>query len=130
MTYVIGDAVFTGDTIFMPDMGTARCDFPMGSPQLLYQSIQRVLGLPDSHRVFVGHDYQPGGREVRWETTVKDERAANVHVGNGTALDKFVEWRTTRDKSLGLPRLIVPSLQVNLRAGQLPKFIVIPVNKL
>ena len=122
MTYVIGDAAFVGDTLFMPDFGTARCDFPGGSASDLYNSIQRILALPDETRVFVGHDYKaPGRDQYAWETTVGEQKALNVHVGQGRPIEEFVEMRETRDATLGMPRLILPSLQINMRAGQLPE---------
>ena len=135
---MIGDAAFVGDTLFMPDFGTARCDFPGGSAQNLYASIQKILALPDGTRIFVGHDYKaPGREEFAWETTVGAQKAANVHVGGGRAADDFVQMRETRDATLGMPRLIVPSLQVNMRAGNMPEpddqgdvFLKIPINKL
>ncbi|MCH2069614.1 MBL fold metallo-hydrolase [Shimia sp.] len=138
MTYVIGDAAFVGDTLFMPDFGTARCDFPGGSSETLYQSIQKILALPDETRIFVGHDYKaPGRDEYAWETTVGEQKANNVHVGDGADKDSFVEMRDTRDASLAMPKLIIPSLQVNMRAGQMPEpdeegdvFLKVPVNKL
>ncbi|MDJ0683214.1 MAG: MBL fold metallo-hydrolase [Alphaproteobacteria bacterium] len=121
MTYVIGDAGFVGDTIFMPDQGSARCDFPGGDAATLYASIQKVLSLPDETRLFMCHDYGPNGREVAWETTVAEEKAKNIHVGVGKDKDAFIEMRTERDKTLDVPRLILPSLQVNMRAGQVPQ---------
>ena len=121
MTYVIGDAAFVGDTLFMPDYGTARCDFPGGDAQQLYRSIQRILALPDETRVFLCHDYKAPGRDTyRWETTVGEERRHNVHVHEGISEDEFVRMRTERDKTLDMPRLILPSVQVNMRAGHLP----------
>ncbi|MCK0168726.1 MBL fold metallo-hydrolase [Jannaschia sp. S6380] len=121
VTYVIGDAAFVGDTLFMPDYGTARCDFPGGSAEQLYDSIQRVLALPDETRLFLCHDYKaPGRDEFRWETTVAAEKAGNVHVGGGRSQAEFVAFRTERDAKLGMPKLIIPSIQVNMRAGQLP----------
>jgi glyoxylase-like metal-dependent hydrolase (beta-lactamase superfamily II) len=120
MTHVIGDAAFVGDTLFMPDGGTARADFPGGDPRELYRSIRRVLDLPPATRLFMCHDYGPGGREIRWETTVAEERAHNIHVRDGVSEDEFVALRTARDATLGMPRLILPSLQVNMRAGALP----------
>ena len=119
--YVIGDAVFVGDTIFMPDFGTARCDFPGGDARELYRSIQRILALPPETRIFVGHDYAPGGREHAWETTVEAQRAANKHVRDGVDENAFVEMRRTRDAELGMPQLLLPALQVNIRAGRLPE---------
>ena len=138
LTYHIGDAAFVGDTLFMPDFGTARCDFPGGSAHDLYQSIQRILSLPDATRIFVGHDYKaPGRDEFAWETTVGAQRAANVHVGGGKDEDSFVDLRETRDAQLGMPKLIVPSLQVNMRAGHMPPaeddgtvMLKLPINRL
>ena len=138
LTYVIGDAAFVGDTLFMPDFGTARCDFPGGSAEDLYASIQRILALPDETRIFVGHDYKaPGRDEFAWETTVAEEKARNIHVGGGAKQEDFVEMRTKRDATLAMPRLIVPSLQVNMRAGNMPEadddgnvYLKVPVNKL
>lgn len=120
MTHVVGDAAFVGDTLFMPDGGTARADFPGGDARELYRSIRRVLSLPVGTRLFMCHDYAPGGREVRWETTVGAERAANIHVRDGVGEEEFVAMRTARDATLAMPRLILPSLQVNMRAGRLP----------
>jgi glyoxylase-like metal-dependent hydrolase (beta-lactamase superfamily II) len=138
LTYVIGDAAFVGDTLFMPDFGTARCDFPGGSSEMLYASIQKILSLPDETRVFVGHDYKaPGRDEYAWETTVGEQKALNVHIGQGRSVEEFVEMRDARDATLGMPRLILPSLQVNMRAGQMPPadekgdvFLKLPINKL
>lgn len=121
LTYLIGDAAFVGDTLFMPDYGTARADFPGGDATSLYRSIQRILALPQATRIFVGHDYKPAGRDdFIWETTVAEERARNIHVGEGIVEADFVAMRTARDKMLTAPRLILPSLQVNIRAGRLP----------
>jgi len=121
LTYLIGDAAFVGDTIFMPDYGTARADFPGGDARTLYRSIRKVLALPPQTRVFVGHDYLPQGRsDYRWETTVAEERARNIHVQDGKAEDDFVALRAARDATLPAPTLILPSLQVNIRAGALP----------
>jgi glyoxylase-like metal-dependent hydrolase (beta-lactamase superfamily II) len=121
MTWIIGDAAFVGDTLFMPDYGTARCDFPGGSARQLYRSIQKIFALPDETRVFLCHDYKaPGRDEYRYETTVGAERRHNVHVKQGTSEDEFVAMRTARDATLGMPRLIIPSVQVNIRAGHLP----------
>jgi glyoxylase-like metal-dependent hydrolase (beta-lactamase superfamily II)/uncharacterized membrane protein YedE/YeeE len=135
--HVIGDAVFTGDTLFMPDGGTARADFPGGDARQLYRSIKRVLALPAEMRLFMCHDYGPNGRDIRWETTVADERAHNIHVRDGVTEDEFVAMREARDKTLGMPKLIVPSLQVNIRAGHLPepdangkRFLKVPLNGL
>jgi glyoxylase-like metal-dependent hydrolase (beta-lactamase superfamily II) len=118
--YLIGDALFTGDSLFMPDGGTARCDFPGGSARLLYRSIQRLFELPDATRVFVCHDYCPGGREVACETTIGEQKRSNIHVHEGTTEDQFVRMRETRDASLAMPTLILPAVQTNIRAGALP----------
>lgn len=138
MTYVIGDAAFVGDTLFMPDFGTARCDFPGGSAGDLYDSIQRILALPDATRIFVCHDYKaPGRDEFAWETTVEAEKNSNVHIGGGATREDFVALREGRDATLGMPKLIIPSLQVNMRAGQMPEpdaagkvFLKVPVDGL
>ncbi|MCU9839349.1 MULTISPECIES: MBL fold metallo-hydrolase [Ruegeria] len=138
LTYVIGDAAFVGDTLFMPDFGTARCDFPGGSSATLYQSIQKILALPDETRIFVGHDYKaPGRDEYAWETTVGEQKALNIHIGQGRSIEEFVQMRDTRDATLAMPRLILPSLQVNMRAGHMPPadeqgnvYLKLPVNKL
>jgi glyoxylase-like metal-dependent hydrolase (beta-lactamase superfamily II) len=121
MTHVIGDAAFVGDTLFMPDGGSARADFPGGDARILYRSIKRVLSLPDSMRLFMCHDYGPNGRNIKWETTVAEQRAHNIHVKDGISEDAFVALREARDKTLGMPKLIIPSLQVNMKAGELPK---------
>ncbi len=122
LAYVIGDAVFPGDTLFMPDYGTARCDFPGGSARQLYRSIQRLLALPDESRVFLCHDYKATGRDrFAWETTIGAERTANIHVHEGVTEAMFVEMRENRDATLPMPRLILPSVQVNMRAGHLPE---------
>lgn len=121
VSYVIGDAVFVGDTLFMPDYGSARCDFPGGDARTLYRSIQRILALPEATRIFVGHDYLPEGRtDFRWETTVGAEKADNIHVGGGRSEDDFVAMREARDATLKAPALLLPALQVNIRAGALP----------
>lgn len=120
MTHVIGDAAFVGDTLFMPDGGSARADFPGGDAGVLYDSIQKVLALPDAMRLFMCHDYGPNGRDIRWETTVGDEKAHNIHVGGGTSRAEFVAMREARDATLAMPKLIIPSLQVNMRAGEIP----------
>lgn len=121
VSYRIGDAVFVGDTMFMPDYGTARCDFPGGSAATLYASIRKLLTLPAETRLFIGHDYLPAGRsEFAWETTVAEQRRTNVHIHDGIDQDAVVAMREARDASLEAPRLILPSLQVNIRAGQLP----------
>ena len=121
MVYVIGDAAVVGDTLFMPDGGSARADFPGGDAGALYDSIQKVLALPDETRLFICHDYGPGGREVAWETTVAEQRRANIHVGGGKTREDFVKFRTERDAQLKVPGLIIPSLQVNMRAGEVPR---------
>jgi glyoxylase-like metal-dependent hydrolase (beta-lactamase superfamily II) len=135
MAYLIGDALFVGDTLFMPDAGTARCDFPGGDAKSLYESCQRLLALPDATRVFVCHDYQPGGRDLAFESTVAEQRAHNIHVGAGISADAFVSMREARDAGLEMPTLILPSLQVNMRAGNLPPtdasgrlFLKVPIN--
>ena len=120
MSHVMGDACFVGDTLFMPDGGTARADFPGGDARILYLSIQRLLSLPDPMRLFMCHDYRPNGREVEYETTVAAEKAENIHVHTGISEEDFVSMREARDKTLGMPRLILPSLQINMRAGHLP----------
>ena len=138
MTYVIEDAAFVGDTLFMPDFGTARCDFPGGSSEKLFSSIQKILALPDSTRIFVGHDYKAPGREnYAWETTVGEQKNKNIHIKVGKSKDEFVKLRDERDATLSMPKLIVPSLQVNMRAGNMPKpdergdiFIKVPINKM
>lgn len=121
MTFLIGDAAFVGDTLFMPDGGTARADFPGGCARELFRSIQRVLALPPETRLFMCHDYGPNGREIRNETTVAEQRAENIHVRDGVTEDEFVELRTRRDATLSMPKLIIPSLQINMKAGALPK---------
>jgi glyoxylase-like metal-dependent hydrolase (beta-lactamase superfamily II) len=122
LTYVIGDAAFVGDTLFMPDFGTARCDFPGGSAADLFDSVQKILTLPDETRIFVGHDYMaPGREEYAWETTVGTQKALNVHIGAGKTREDFVALREARDATLAMPRLIIPSLQVNMRAGRMPE---------
>ncbi|MFP7675457.1 MBL fold metallo-hydrolase [Marivita sp. S0852] len=120
MVHVMGNAAFVGDTLFMPDGGSARCDFPGGSAEELYESIQKVLALPDDMRLFMCHDYGPNGRDIQWETTVGDEKAHNIHVGGGKTKEEFVKFRTERDAQLDMPKLIIPSLQVNMRAGEVP----------
>lgn len=138
LTYVIGDASFVGDTLFMPDFGTARCDFPGGSAEDLYTSIQKILTLPDETRIFVGHDYKaPGRDEFAWETTVGEQKALNVHIGEGRPMEEFVAMRQDRDAKLGMPRLILPSLQTNMRAGHFPEpedngksYFKVPINAL
>lgn len=138
MTYVIGDAAFVGDTLFMPDFGTARCDFPGGDARTLYRSIKRVLSLPQQTRLFMCHDYKAPGRDTyRWETTVAEERANNIHIHDGVTEDEFFAMRTARDKTLDMPRLILPSVQINMRAGRLPppedngvSYVKLPLNAL
>ena len=121
MAYVIGDALFTGDTMFMPDYGSARCDFPGGDAHHLFRSVRRLMELPDATRVFLCHDYKaPGREEFAWETTMLAERTANVHIHDGVSEDQFVAMRTERDATLSMPKLILPALQVNMRAGHLP----------
>ena len=120
MTYVAGNAAFVGDTLFMPDGGSARADFPGGDASTLYDSIQKVLALPDDMRLFMCHDYGPNGRDIEWETTVGAEKEHNIHVGAGKTKEDFVKFRTERDAQLDMPRLIIPSLQVNMRAGEIP----------
>ena len=137
MTHIIGDAAFVGDTLFMPDGGSARADFPGGDAGELYDSIQKLLVLPGEMRLFMCHDYGPNGREILWETTVAEEKANNIHVGAGRSREEFIAMREARDATLGMPRLIIPSLQVNMRAGALPPpetddrvFLKVPVNTL
>ena len=120
VSYSVGDAVFVGDTLFMPDFGTARTDFPNGDAATLYRSIGRLLALPAETRLFMCHDYGPGGRDYAWETTVAAQRAGNIHVHDGISEDDFVRMRTERDKTLDMPALILPAIQVNMRAGHLP----------
>ena len=137
MVHVMGDAAFVGDTLFMPDGGTARADFPGGDARTLYRSIQRVLTLPDNVRLFICHDYMPNGRKAEYQTTVGDERRLNIHVGEQVDEDSFVKMREKRDASLGMPRLILPSHQINMRAGHLPpaedngtSYLKLPLNQL
>lgn len=137
LTYVIEDCAFVGDTLFMPDGGSARADFPGGDARELYRSIMRVLELPDEMRLFICHDYGPNGRDIKWETTVAEEREHNIHVHSGVTEDEFVAVREARDATLAMPKLIIPSLQVNMRAGQLPPkdrdgktYLKVPVNEL
>lgn len=136
MVHVIGDAAFTGDTLFMPDGGSARADFPGGDAGELYDSIQKVLTLPDEMRLFMCHDYGPNGRDIAWETSVGEEKAHNIHVGGGKSKEEFVKFRTERDAQLAMPKLIIPSLQVNMRAGEVPtdadgnQMLKVPVNGL
>ena len=136
MVHVIGDAGFVGDTLFMPDGGSARADFPGGSAEVLYDSIQKVMALPDETRLFMCHDYGPNGRDIQWETTVAEEKKHNIHVGEGKTKEEFVKFRTERDAQLAHPKLIIPSLQVNMRAGEVPQdedgnpVLKVPLNKL
>ncbi len=137
MTHVAGDAAFVGDTLFMPDGGSARADFPGGDARTLYRSSKRVLELPPQTRLFMCHDYGPNGRDIQWETSVEEERKHNIHLHDGISEDEFVAMREARDKTLAMPKLIIPSLQVNMRAGQLPPkdpsgkvFLKVPVNGL
>ena len=137
MAYQVGDAVFVGDTLFMPDVGTARCDFPGGNAHTLYQSVRKLLRLPPETRLFMCHDYPPEGREAQWECTVADQRARNIHVHDGVSEAEFVAMRTKRDAGLAMPVLILPSVQVNIRAGELPppeangvSYLKIPLNAL
>ncbi|UWQ05871.1 MBL fold metallo-hydrolase [Aliiroseovarius crassostreae] len=137
MVHVIGDAAFVGDTLFMPDGGSARADFPGGDAGVLYDSIQKVLALPDQIRLFMCHDYGPNGRDIQWETSVGAEKMHNIHVGGGKTKEEFVAFRTQRDAQLDMPKLIIPSLQVNMRAGEMPPadkdgrtFLKVPVNTL
>ncbi len=138
MTYVFGDAAFIGDTLFMPDYGTARADFPGGSARDLYRSIRKVLALPPETRLFLCHDYKAPCRDTyAWETTVAEQRKSNVHVHDGVTEDEYVAMREARDRTLGMPKLIIPSIQVNMRAGDLPepedngvRYLKVPLNKL
>ena len=137
MTHVIGDAAFVGDTLFMPDGGSARADFPGGDARTLYRSIRRVLNLPGEMRLFMCHDYGPNGRDIRWETTVDEQKAHNIHVHDGITEDAFVALREARDATLAMPKLIIPSLQINMRGGDLPepdesgkRFLKVPINGL
>ena len=120
LAYRIGDALFVGDSLFMPDVGTARCDFPGGDAGVLYDSIRRLLALADDTRIFVCHDYPPPGREPRCQTTVREQRATNIHAHDGIDRDAFIALRTARDRTLGIPNLLYPAIQVNVRAGMLP----------
>lgn len=138
MTYVVGDAAFVGDTMFMPDYGTARADFPGGDARVMYRSIQKILALPDETTLYMCHDYKaPGRDEYKWETTVAEERTKNVHVGAGQTEDEFVAMREARDATLDMPTLILPSVQVNIRAGEMPpaedngvSYLKVPINQL
>jgi glyoxylase-like metal-dependent hydrolase (beta-lactamase superfamily II) len=137
MTHVMGDAAFIGDTLFMPDAGSARADFPGGDAGVLYDSIQKVLALPDTMRLFVCHDYGPNDRAIRWETTVAEQKMNNVHAGASRSREEFVKLRTERDRTLSMPKLIIPSLQVNMRGGEMPApdndgqtYLKVPINRL
>jgi glyoxylase-like metal-dependent hydrolase (beta-lactamase superfamily II) len=121
MTYVVGDAAFIGDTLIMPDYGSARCDFPGGDARQMYRSIQKIFALPPQTRLFLCHDYKaPGRDEYKWETSVAEQRAKNLHVHDGISEDEFAAMRQKRDATLSMPKLIIPSVQVNMRAGQMP----------
>lgn len=137
MAYQVGDAVFVGDTLFMPDVGSARCDFPGGDARALYASVQKILSLPPQTRLFMCHDYPPEGRAVQYETTVAAQRAGNIHLKDGTSEADFVRMRTARDATLAMPVLILPAVQVNIRAGEMPQveangvaYLKIPLNAL
>lgn len=138
ISIIVGDSVFTGDSLFMPDFGTARCDFPGGSSSELYSSVKRLYDeLSEDVRVFVGHDYQPGGRELLFETTIGEEKKSNKQLKEDTSGEEFALWRSERDSQLGMPKLIIPALQVNLRNGEMPKaesngvsYLKIPINLL
>ncbi|WP_062191016.1 MBL fold metallo-hydrolase [Caldimonas taiwanensis] len=137
MAYQVGDAVFVGDTLFMPDVGTARCDFPGGDAHALYRSVRKLLSLPPQTRLFMCHDYPPAGRAPAWESTVAEQRAHNIHIRDGISEEEFVRMRTQRDATLEMPTLILPSVQVNIRAGEMPppdangvSYLKIPVNAL
>jgi glyoxylase-like metal-dependent hydrolase (beta-lactamase superfamily II) len=135
IVYVIGDAAFVGDTIFMPDYGTARADFPGGDARQLYRSLRRILDLPAATRLFMCHDYGPNGRPYAWQTSVADERAGNIHIKDGVSEDQYVTMRTDRDRKLAVPVLLLPSVQVNMNGGRLPppesngvSYLKIPIN--
>ncbi|WP_076593817.1 MBL fold metallo-hydrolase [Herminiimonas arsenitoxidans] len=137
MAYHIGDAIFVGDTLFMPDAGTARCDFPGGDAHTMYQSVQKILSFPDTTRLFMCHDYPPNGRAPAWESTVAQQRTTNIHIRKDIDEDDFVAMRTARDKTLGMPTLILPAIQINIRAGNMPpaddngvRYLKIPLNTL
>ncbi|ALS97877.1 MBL fold metallo-hydrolase [Lacimicrobium alkaliphilum] len=137
LTYLIGGNAFVGDSLFMPDAGTARCDFPGGSAELLFESVQKLYALDDDTRIYVCHDYQPEGRSLRYVATVAEHKANNIHINKDTTVEEFVQKRNKRDKTLGMPRLIIPSIQVNIRAGELPPaenngvhYLKVPVNLL
>ncbi|TWB86889.1 glyoxylase-like metal-dependent hydrolase (beta-lactamase superfamily II) [Bradyrhizobium macuxiense] len=137
LTYLIGDAAFVGDTLFMPDSGTGRCDFPGGDAHMLYRSIRKLFALPAQTRLYICHDYQPGGRAPLWQTTVAEEREKNIHVHDGVREEEFVATRNARDETLDMPLLILPAVQINMRAGQFPRsedngvsYLKIPLNQL
>lgn len=137
MAYVVGDAIFVGDTLFMPDVGSARCDFPGGDAHKLYQSAKKILSYPDETRLFMCHDYPPDSRQTAFESTVREQRSKNIHLHDGVSEDTFVAMRTARDATLAMPALILPSIQVNIRAGHMPPkesngvvYLKIPVNQL
>lgn len=137
LTYLVGDAAFVGDTLFMPDAGTARADFPGGDAHILYRSTRKILALPDETRLFLCHDYGPDGRAIAWETTVQEQREKNIHVGDATNEKTYVDMRNARDETLEMPTLILPSIQVNMRAGEMPPaddngvvYLKIPINAL
>jgi len=137
MAYQVGDAIFVGDTMFMPDVGTARCDFPGGDAHTLYQSMKKILSFPPQTRLFMCHDYPPNGRSVHFETTVAEERKSNIHMHDGITEEQFIQMRTSRDATLEMPVLILPAIQINIRAGELPpmeangiSYLKIPVNAL
>ena len=138
MSHLIGDALFVGDTIFMPDFGTARCDFPGGDAGTLYESVQKLFALPDETRMFLCHDYKAPGRDYyHWESTVGEEKAKNIHVREGTSKEEFIKMRTERDATLAMPKLILPSVQINMRAGNMPepedngqRYMKLPINAL
>lgn len=137
MAFHVGDALFVGDSLFMPDLGTARCDFPGGSAKMMYHSVRRILSMPGSTRLFMCHDYPPAGREPCWVTTVAEQRATNIHIRDGVTEQQFVDMRTRRDATLEMPTLILPAIQVNINAGRLPeaeenglRYLKIPINAL
>jgi glyoxylase-like metal-dependent hydrolase (beta-lactamase superfamily II) len=138
MTHVIGDAAFVGDTLFMPDSGTARADFPGGDAKVLFDSIHRILSLPETTRIYTCHDYQPDGRELMYQSTVKDQKASNIHLKGNVSKQDYVAMRKSRDAMLAMPKLLIPSIQVNMKAGILPKksksnntiYLKVPINRL
>lgn len=137
VSYVIADAAFVGDTLFMPDSGTARCDFPGGDAGMLYDSIRKILSLPPETRLFMCHDYAPGGREYQHETTVAEQKRSNIHVHDGVSREEFIKLRNARDQTLNVPALLLPAIQINIRAGRLPEpeangvsYLKVPLNRL